>query len=261
MSPHPQVSTSHPDGIYLLFVSGMPPGMNPALQQQRHGCSVFSDLSNGCRPWKMLLNCQIGDANRVQACCYCNSINAYFAAQSSRVRPFALTYTPRQYLQYMMMLQAQQGAAAQAAPPPTTAPSTDPQQCLGCEDKAQDIIQKSTVLWFFHRWTFKNVCWMFTSSSRKISQLTKIFVKWVETTSPSKSHVVEARVKYATRLQICPLPLTEGLLVSLRFFQGPRLWGREDCIEMGKCQKHKDLSPHRIKSTTFTTTLNKAPWG
>ena len=131
----------------------------------------------------------------------------------------------------------------------------------GPEAKAQDIIKKSIVLWFFHRWTFKNVCWMFTSSSRKKSQLTKIFVKWVETTSASKSHVVEARVKYATSLQICPLPLTEGLLVSLRFFQGPRLWGREDCIEMGKCQKNKDLSPHRIKSTTFLTTLNKAPWG
>jgi len=52
----------------------------------------------------------------------------------------------------MMMLQAQQGAAAQAAPPPT-APSTDPQQCLGCEDsrsnKEQDIYKKSAVLFFF----------------------------------------------------------------------------------------------------------------
>lgn len=178
--------------------------------------------------------------NPIQAYYHCNCIDAYFPAQSSRVRPFALRYTPRQYLQYMMMLQAQQGAAAQAAPPPT-APSTDPQQCLGCEDsrsdKEQDIYKKSAVPFFSCRWTFKDLRWMFKSFSRKISQLTNIVVKWVDTTSASKSHVVEPRVKYATRLQICPLHIFGNPKTTpknrkpciflpwkgLQFFQGPRL--------------------------------------
>ena len=78
---------------------------------------------------------------------------------------------------------------------------------------------------------------MFKSFSRKISQLTNIVVKWVDTTSASKSHVVEPRVKYATRLQIWPLhifgnpkttPKNRKSCISLpwkglQFFQGPKL--------------------------------------
>ena len=100
------------------------------------------------------------------------------------------------------------------------------------------ISTRSLLCLFFQcRWTFKDLHWMFKSFSRKISQLTNIVVKWVDTTSASKSHVVEPRVKYATRLQICPLHIFGNPKTTpknrksciflpwkgLQFFQGPKL--------------------------------------